>query len=86
MTKTGNKEVTFEAGMGRLEELIEELEQGDLDLDKSLALFEEGVKLTRRLNMKLDEAEKRLELLIKDESGKRTVRDFDLDSEEMGDN
>ena len=85
MTKSGNKEVTFEAGMGRLEELIEELEQGDLDLDKSLALFEEGVKLTRRLNMKLDEAEKRLELLIKDESGRRTVKDFDLDSEEMGD-
>jgi len=77
------KELSFEEGLSRLEELIEELESGDLDLDKSLAVFEEGVKLSRELNRKLDEAEKKLELLLKDEKGDRLVQDFALEPEDF---
>jgi len=77
------KELSFEEGLTRLEELIEELESGDLDLDKSLAVFEEGVKLSRELNRKLDEAEKRLELLLKDDKGDRLARDFALEPEDI---
>lgn len=79
MSQKKEKEPTFEQGVARLEELIEELEGGDLDLDKSLAVFEEGVKLSRRLNRKLDEAEKRLELLLKDEDGGPLAEKFSLE-------
>ena len=73
------KEKSFEQGLGRLEELVDQLEEGELDLDRSLAVFEEGVKLSRELNRKLDEAEKKLELLLKDEDGSPLVRDFALE-------
>ena len=57
--RSKNEELVFETGMERLEELIEELESGELDLDRSLAVFEEGIRLSRVLNRKLDEAEKK---------------------------
>lgn len=79
MSRKKEKEPTFEQGVARLEELIEELEGGELDLDKSLAVFEEGVKLSRRLNRKLDEAEKKLELLLKDEDGGLLTEKFSLE-------
>ena len=71
-----DKNLTFESGVVRLEEIVEALERGDLDLDKSLAFFEEGVRLSRELNKKLDEAEKKLELLLKDENGRPLSKPF----------
>ena len=59
----------FEEGIKRLEEIVEKLEKGDLLLEDSLKLFEEGIKLTRLLNQKLNETEKKVEMLIKDENG-----------------
>ncbi len=61
--------LTFEKALKRLEEIVEELENSDLDIDKSLKVFEEGVKLSRLCAKKLDEAEKKIELLIKGEKG-----------------
>jgi len=61
--------VKFEEGIKRLEEIVEKLEKGDLLLEDSLKLFEEGIKLTRLLNQKLNETEKKVEMLIKDENG-----------------
>lgn len=61
--------LTFEKAVKRLEEIVEELENSDLDIDKSLKTFEEGVKLSRFCTKKLDEAEKKIELLIKNEKG-----------------
>lgn len=61
--------LTFEKALKRLEEIVEELEGSDLDIDKSLKIFEEGVKLSRFCTKKLDEAEKKIELLIKNEKG-----------------
>lgn len=57
----------FEAAMKRLETIVEELESGELTLEDSIARYEEGVKLSRGLTAKLDEAEKRIERLVENE-------------------
>ncbi len=54
----------FEASMKRLETIVEELESGELSLEDSIARYEEGVKLSRGLTTRLDEAEKRIERLV----------------------
>ncbi len=61
---------TFEDDLTRLAEIVEKLEGGELPLEESLALFEEGVRLSRRSQATLDRAEKKLEeLLAVDEDG-----------------
>lgn len=82
MTDDNLEKLTFEKGLGRLEELVHELESDDLNLDKSLELFEEGIKLTRSLNKKLDEAEKKLEVLSKDPEGEPVTEDFDINQDQ----
>ena len=81
MTETEEKEESFENGLVRLEKLIQELEDGELDLDRSLAVFEEGIRLSRRLNRKLDEAEKKLEILTSGPNGNPQSRDFPEEAE-----
>jgi exodeoxyribonuclease VII small subunit len=54
----------FEEALERLETIVEELEGGSLTLEESIARYEEGVKLSRRLTQTLDEAEKRIERLV----------------------
>ena len=63
------KEPTFEEGLSRLEELIQELEDGELDLDRSLAVFEEGMRLCRTCLEKLQSAEQRVERILLDTGG-----------------
>ncbi|RMG54609.1 MAG: exodeoxyribonuclease VII small subunit [Acidobacteria bacterium] len=58
------KEETFEASLKELEEIVEQLESGDLPLEKSLELFERGIALTRACQRRLDEAERKVEMLI----------------------
>ncbi len=58
------KKRTFEEALKRLDEVVRELEEGDLDLDKALALFQEGVELTRFCSAQLDQAEARIEKLL----------------------
>ncbi|MFZ5587514.1 MAG: exodeoxyribonuclease VII small subunit [Thermodesulfobacteriota bacterium] len=60
------KEGGFEQSLNRLEEIVGRLEGEDLDLEESLALFEEGVKLAEACGARLDAAEKRVTLLMKD--------------------
>ncbi|UCD10927.1 MAG: exodeoxyribonuclease VII small subunit [Nitrospinaceae bacterium] len=62
-------EIKFEKAMSRLEEIVEELEKGDLDIDKSLQIFEEGIKMSRICSKKLAEAEAKIEKLTKDKKG-----------------
>lgn len=62
-------EVSFEAAMKRLEEIVSRMESGDIPLEESLKLFEEGIKLSKELDKTLEEAERRVELLVKDERG-----------------
>ena len=68
-------EIPFEAALQRLEEVVDRLEQGDLELEQSLAAFEEGVRLSKRCASQLDRAEQRVELLMK-EGGKWLARPF----------
>jgi exodeoxyribonuclease VII small subunit len=63
-------EKKFEAALSRLEEIVTELESGELALEQSLKLFEEGVKLARICNARLEEAERKVEILLKDKNGK----------------
>ena len=66
-------ETSFEEALERLETIVEELEAGSLSLDQSLARYEEGMRLSRRLTRTLDQAEKRIERLV-EEGGEITTR------------
>ncbi|MGQ4808949.1 Exodeoxyribonuclease 7 small subunit [Candidatus Entotheonellaceae bacterium PAL068K] len=57
-------DLTFEQALKRLEEIVEALETEDLELDKSLQFFEEGVSLSRHCNQQLQAAEKRIDMLV----------------------
>ncbi|MBL7170505.1 MAG: exodeoxyribonuclease VII small subunit [Candidatus Omnitrophica bacterium] len=59
----------FEQALKRLEEIVEELEKGNLSLDESLKRYEEGIKLSRFCTKKLEETERKVELLTKNEKG-----------------
>ncbi|HXT63891.1 MAG TPA: exodeoxyribonuclease VII small subunit [Pyrinomonadaceae bacterium] len=76
----------FESSLEELERIVRELERGDLPLEKSLELFEQGVKLSRACQERLSEAERRIEILTRDSHGRPTVRPFegadDLQSED----
>jgi exodeoxyribonuclease VII small subunit len=57
----------FEEALGRLEDIVKRMEAGDMTLEESLKAFEEGIKLARLCSRKLDEAERRVEILLKQE-------------------
>jgi exodeoxyribonuclease VII small subunit len=71
------KEKTFEEALQELEEIVNRLEQGDLPLEEALQFFEKGVKLSRYCHTKLDEAQKRVEILLKDENEKMKAQPFE---------
>ncbi len=60
---------TFEAALVKLEQIVQRLEKGELPLEESLVLYEEGVRLSRLCHAKLEEAEGKIELLLKDARG-----------------
>ena len=70
-------EMGFEDGLRQLEEIVNRLERGDLPLEDALRLFEEGVRLSRYCHEKLDEAQKKVEILLKDERGKTVHQPFE---------
>lgn len=65
----------FEDNLSRLEEIVRKMESGDLSLEDSLKAFEEGIKLSRLCAKKLDESERRVEVLLKQE-GELTTGPF----------
>ena len=71
-----NMEMTFEAALIRLEEIVRLLESGNAPLDESLSLFEEAVGLVKLCNSKLDCAEQKVKILVNGENG-LTEKDFD---------
>ncbi|PID41503.1 MAG: exodeoxyribonuclease VII small subunit [Proteobacteria bacterium] len=71
---------TFESALSRLEQITEELENGDLSLDVSLKKFDEGIKLTRFCNARLSEARAKVEILL-EKDGKITVEPFEEQDE-----
>ena len=76
MNQKENTELSFEAGLERLEKIVTELEQGDLPLERALELFEEGMKLSADCRRKLEEAENRVEILLKKGDGKVVAEPF----------
>ena len=68
---------TYEAALEDIERIVEQLESGELSLEDSLAAFEKGVGLTKYCYQKLDEVEKKIELLVKDKDGKLRLKPFE---------
>ena len=74
--------VKFENAMARLETIVSELEKGDLPLDESLKIFEEGIRLSKTCLKMLDDAERKVEILIQDKEGKKRLRAYTPDAED----
>lgn len=67
---------TFEDSMTELEGIVTKLEMGDISLDDSLKLFEEGIKLAKTCQKKLDDAEKKVKILTQGQDGEMTEENF----------
>ena len=67
---------SFEASLEALEQIVRQLESGDLPLEKSLELFEQGVRLSRECQERLSQAERRIEVLLRDNQGRTVVTNF----------
>ena len=72
----------LEKALNDLETLVEELESGDLPLEKAMEKFEDGIKLTRNCQSALKEAEQKVEILLKSAGGEEALEDFDVDAED----
>ncbi len=75
MAEAGKKKLDLEKAMGELEALVEQLEAGELTLDKSLKQFEKGVRLSRQCQTALAEAEQKVQILVDSE-----LKEFDPES------
>jgi exodeoxyribonuclease VII small subunit len=73
--------LNFEKALADLEATVDKLEKGGLSLNESLALFEKGVKLARYLREELGKAEKKVEILLKDEKGDVRAEPFAVEGE-----
>ncbi len=69
---------SFEEQIKELENIVADLEKGELSLDESVTKFEEGIKISKDCNKILDEAEKKISILIKNDDGETSEEDFDV--------
>ena len=72
----------FEKHLTQLETVVERLERGDLTLDESVQLFEEGMKLSQACKQELEQAEGRIHVLVEDKTGKMQLAELEVDSDE----
>jgi exodeoxyribonuclease VII small subunit len=77
MKKSEARNKPFEAQLAALEKVVRDLERGDLPLEESLKLFEEGVRLSRECQERLNQAERRIEVLLRDSEGRPVLSAFD---------
>ena len=77
---SSTKKFNLEKSLAELEDLVEELESGDLPLEKALKKFEEGIKLTRGCQAALKEAEQKVEILLQSAGGE-DLEDLEIDTE-----
>jgi len=75
-------DLKFEDCLARLEQIVGALETGNLPLEESLKVFEEGIALARHCSRYLDDAERRIEMLVKDEAGGATTKPFVFEAED----
>ena len=81
--KKGSREPGFEQALERLERIVAALEGGDLPLEESLRLFEEGVGLTRQCAARLEEAQRRIDLLSRGADGELRLVPFDAPDDDQ---
>jgi exodeoxyribonuclease VII small subunit len=74
---TAKKNFNLEKSLSDLETIVEELESGDLPLDKAMKKFEDGIKLTRGCQAALKDAEQKVEILLKSAGGEESLQDFE---------
>lgn len=67
--QTGDKEVSFEQALEQLETIVSRLENGDVPLEKAIELFQEGMRLSQLCGSKLEQVERKIEMLIETEQG-----------------
>ena len=79
---TAEKKINLENSLANLESIVEELESGDLPLEKAIKKFEEGIKLTRGCQAALREAEQKVEILLKSSRGEDALEQFTADDEQ----
>ena len=72
--------VKFEDAVKRLEDIVGRLEKGDLSLDETLSEYENGIKLYKQCVALLENAEKKIQILVKDENGILRTKDFEMGS------
>ncbi len=77
--------ISFEKSLKQLEEIVQELESGDMPLEKAMKKFEEGVKLSKYCSEKLDETEKKISVLLHDNNGDITEEPFMPENEAKND-
>ncbi|MEW6457090.1 MAG: exodeoxyribonuclease VII small subunit [Acidobacteriota bacterium] len=77
------EEINFEKALADLEKIVEKLEAGNIPLAKSIELFEKGLKISRYLRDELEKAERKVEILLKDEKGEFKKQDFKLKEEDL---
>lgn len=70
------EDINFEDTMAKLEDIVQALEKGDLNLDDSIKKFEEGMELSKNISTYLENAEKKINILVKDEEGNLKEEQF----------
>ncbi len=76
--------IKFEDALARLETIVAELEKGDLPLNDSLKMFEEGIKLSKTCLKMLDDAERKVEIMVQDKDGKKRLEAYSVEEEGNG--
>ena len=76
MKNTEESPRSIEASLEALEKIVHQLENGDLPLEKSLDLFEQGIRLSRECQDRLNQAERRIEVLLRDNQGRTVVSPY----------
>jgi exodeoxyribonuclease VII small subunit len=76
---------TFEQAMKQLEQIVQDLESGEIPLEKALKKFEEGIELSKFCSEKLDESEKRITILTQDTAGNVSDMPFEAGNRNFGD-
>ena len=73
---------TFEQAMKKLEQIVQDLESGDMPLEKAIQTFEDGIQLSKFCSKKLDETEKRITILMQDSDGELSETPFSVADED----
>ncbi len=74
-------ELNFEEALGKLEEVVKELEDEDISLEDSMQGFEQGIRLSSHCLKKLNEAEQKIEELTRSEDGKLVTKELEIDKD-----